>query len=203
MVLFLGTEPAMRWEEYCDVLLGVAQEFKVERIYYLGGVMDSSTPYTKEPNVSCIVSNPDLKEEMKRYAVLFANYEGPGSIGTTLLDVSAKRGIEYVSLIGRSLWYPEFNIGISQNPKVMGAILKRLRRLLGIDLDLSTVEKASQELEDKLNFMASQIPRFGDYVKKLEEDFEEIKYQEPIEIKGDEAVKAAEEFLKRKPEDNS
>ena len=198
LILFRGTEPSLRWEQYLEAVLNVAEEFKVARVYSLGGVIDDTTPYTREPHVSCAASHPKLKEEMSRYAILFTNYEGPGSINTALLDASMRRGMEYVSLIGRSFWYPEFDINVPQNPKVIYALLSRLNRLLGIDLDLSTLVAASRELEEKLNSMASQIQGFRSYIAELEREFEELKYEESIQMEGDEAIRAVEEFLREK-----
>ena len=39
------------------------------------------------------------------------------------------------------------------------------------------------------------------YVEELEKDFSEVKYEEPLEISPDEAIRLAEEFLKEKRED--
>jgi proteasome assembly chaperone (PAC2) family protein len=60
LILFLGTEPNLNWQEYADAILDVAQEFAVPRVYRLGGVLDNS-PYTREPSVSCICSSLELK----------------------------------------------------------------------------------------------------------------------------------------------
>jgi len=49
--------------------------------------------------------------------------------------------------------------------------------------------------------MASQNPQFQAYVEELEKDFTEDKYEEPLEMSPDEAVRLAEEFLKEKRED--
>ncbi|GAI29928.1 unnamed protein product, partial [marine sediment metagenome] len=82
MILFLGTEPNLNWEEYAEAILGVAEEFAVVTIYLLGGVLDK-IPHTREPDVSCACSSDQLREEMRKYSVQFSNYEGPGSFSTT------------------------------------------------------------------------------------------------------------------------
>ena len=56
LILFLGTEPNLNWEEYANAILDVADEFAVSRIYLLGGVLDE-VPHTKEPGVYCTCSS--------------------------------------------------------------------------------------------------------------------------------------------------
>jgi len=200
LILFLGTEPNLNWEEYADAILGVAEEFAVVRIYLLGGVLDK-TPHTREPDVSCACSSDQLKEEMRKYSMQFSNYEGPGSFSTTLLYICQGRQEQIVSITARATYYPEFNIVIPHNPKTIRAVVRRLNHMLRLNLDVSDLDKQAEEFEVKLSFMASQNPRFQAYVEELEKDFTEVRYEEPLEMSADEAVWLAEEFLKRKRED--
>ncbi len=200
LILFLGTEPNLNWEEYADAILGVAEELAVIRIYLLGGVLDK-TPHTREPGVSCACSSDQLKEEMRKYSVQFSNYEGPGSFSTTLLRICQDRQGQMVSLTTRATYYPEFDIIIPHNPKAIRAVVSRLNHLLRLNLDSSDLDKQAEEFEAKLSFMASQNPAFRTYVEELEKDFIEVKYEEPLEMSPDEAVRLAEEFLKGKRED--
>jgi len=200
LILFLGTEPNLNWEEYADAILGIAEEFAVVRIYLLGGVLDK-TPHTREPGASCSCSSDQLKEEMQKYSMQFSGYEGPGSFGTTLLYMCQNRQIPMVSITARATYYPEFNIVISHNPKTIRAVIRRLNHLVHLNLDTSDLDKQADEFESKISFMASQNPKFQAYVEELEKDFVEVKYEEPLEISPDEAVRLAEEFLKEKRED--
>jgi len=200
VVLFLGTEPNVNWEEYASSILRLAEEFAVGRIYLLGGVLDR-TPHTREPNISCACNAPELKEEMRRYGVQFTNYEGPGSFGTTLLHMCQEKGMEMVNITARATYYPEFDVIIPHDPKAIRALVRRLDHLLRLNLDFSDLNKAVQEFEGKLDFMMSQKPKFRAYIEQLEKDFAEVKYEEPLEISADEAVKMAEEFLKHGKDD--
>ncbi len=200
LILFLGTEPNLNWEAYTDAILSIAEGFAVVRIYFLGGVLDR-IPHTKEPNVSCSCSSPELKEEMQKYSVHFGSYEGPGSFGTTLLYICQNRGMKMVSFSVRATYYPEFNIVIPHNPKAIRAVVRRLNHLLRLKLDISDLNTEVKEFEAKLEFMASHNPEFRTYIEKLEKDFVEVRYEEPLDISADEAVRIAEEFLKRKKKD--
>jgi proteasome assembly chaperone (PAC2) family protein len=199
LIFYLGTEPNLHWEEYTETILSVAEEFAVKRIYILGGVLDKA-PHTKEPGVSCACIPEQLRAEMQAYGIQFSNYEGPGSFGTTLLNACRNKQVEAVSVIARSTYYPEFNIIIPRNPKSIRALIMRLNSLLHLNLDISDLDKEVEELEAKLEFTASHNPDFRDYVSELEKNFVEVKYEEPLDISGREAVRLAEEFLKREEE---
>jgi len=200
LILYLGTEPNLNWWEYAEAILGVAEEFAVSRIYLLGGVLDK-TPHTKEPGVSCTCSSDQLKEEMRKYRMHFTNYEGPGRFGNTLLYICQKRQVQMVSITAKTTYYPEFNIVVSHNPKAIRAVVRRLNGLLRLNLDVSDLDREAEEFEAKLELMASHNPEFQAYVEKLEKDFIEVKYEEPLDISASEAVQIAEELLKEKKQD--
>ncbi len=196
LILLLGTEPNLKWQEYLDAVLDLAQQFKVKRVYSVGGVM-GGVPHTREPAVSCGVSDPVLKEELDKHAVRYSNYEGPSTFNGILLTACQKRGVEAVHMTGRSIYYPDFNIVIPYNPKVIHTILMRLNKMLGIGLDLSDLKKAGQELEEKLNFMAEQSPQLRRHIEELERNYAELKYEEPIQGAPEDFVRDAEEFLRQ------
>ena len=183
-------------KEYLDAVLDLAQQFKVKRIYSVGGVM-GGVPHTREPAISCGVSDPFLKEELDKHAVRYSNYEGPSTFNGILLTACQKREMEAVHMTGRSIYYPDFNIVIPYNPKVIHTILVRLNKMLGIGLDLSDLKKAGQELEEKLNFMAEQSPQLRQHIEELERNYAELKYEEPIQGAPEDFVRDAEEFLRQ------
>jgi len=197
LILFLGTEPNLNWEEYAEAILRIAEEFAVVRIYLLGGVLDK-TPHTREPGVSCACTSEPLNEEMQKYGMQLSNYEGPGRFGTTLLYICQQKQVPMVSITARATYYPEFNIVIPRNPKAIRAVIRRLNSLLRLSLDFSDLDREAEEFEAKLDFMASHNPEFRTYLEELEKEFVEAKYEEPLDISANEAVQIAEEFLKEK-----
>ena len=199
MIIFSGSEPNMNWEEYAGALLSVVKQFKVDRVYLLGGVLDR-VPYTKEPNVSCSCSSVELRSEMEKYRMSGVEYEGPGSFGTTLLHLCQQQKVEMVILVARAAYYPEFNILIPRNPSSIRALVTRLEGILDVDLDTSDLDKQVQEFEGKLDFMVGSNPELRNYLAKLEEEYEEMKYEKPLDITADEAIRIAEEFIRKKPE---
>ncbi|MDD4877071.1 MAG: PAC2 family protein [Dehalococcoidales bacterium] len=200
LVLFLGTEPNLYWEEYINTIFKLADEFSINRTYILGGVLDK-TPHTREPGASCACSTEELKHEMQNYSLQFSNYEGPGSFSTTFLHMCQNKNRKLISITARATYYPEYNIVIPHNPKTIRTVIRRLNHLLHMNLNISDLDEQVKEFESKLNFMVSQNAQFRTYIEELEKDFIEVKYEEPLEISAAEAVQIAEEFLKGKGED--
>ncbi len=197
IILFSGIEPNLKWSKYTDIFLKVISEFAVKRVYMLGGII-GKVPYTKEPNVSCLCSPPAILVEMKKYNMEFSSYEGPGSFGTTLIYECQKNNIQVVSFMVVAPFYPEHNISISRSPASIRAILKRLNRLLNLSLDLSDLDVEVDELRDKLDFLAGQNAEFKEYIAQLEKEYVELKYGDSLGISADEAVRIAEELLKKR-----
>ncbi len=196
LIFFLGTEPNINWDEYSGTIVDLAKGFQASRIYLLGGVLDE-TPHTREPKVSCACTSVALRDEMRKYNVTYSNYEGPGSFATTMLYVCKKRGMDAVSFSSRATYYPEYNIVIPHNPKSIKAVLARLNHLMSLSLNFAELDAESREFEGKLEFMRNQSPRFNSYVEELEKNYIDMPFEEPLEISPDEAIKFAEDFLKK------
>lgn len=195
VILFLGTEPSLYWEEYADTVLALASDFRAYRLCTFGGVLDRS-PYTREPRISCTCTSAKVKNEMQKYNVTFSSREGPASFNLMLLHACQKRGMDGLNLTVRAPYYPEFNVAIDYSPKSVKAVLTRLGHLMGLSVNFDELNKTITELEGKLDFIRQQNPQFNTYVEELEKNYVEMPYQEPLDISAKEAIRFAEEFLR-------
>jgi len=202
LILFQGSEPHMYWDDYTRAILEVVREFGVSRIYMLGGVLDK-TPHTREPAVSSVCSSAELRDELRAYGVEPVDYEGPGGIRTALVHLCQKASIEMAVLHARVTYYPEFNMVIAHNPKSIRALVKRLNRLLDLRLDLTDLDKETKDFESRMGYFALQNREFRTYVEALEKEFSDAGGNESADLSADEAVQAAEEFLRGRPDDKS
>jgi proteasome assembly chaperone (PAC2) family protein len=196
LIVLLGTEPNVNWEEYLSSLFGLIEEMGVQRTYVLGGVLDN-TPHTREPNVYCSVSSAAMKEEAERFAIQFSGYEGPGSLASSIVYFAGQRNLEAMSLTVRSTYYPEFSLSIAYNPKGIRAIMKRLDVLLGLGIDMSDLDTAAEELERRIGAVARENPRFKAYLRELEKEYQEVDYNSPLELTSEDALRFAEDLLRR------
>jgi len=178
LILFLGKEPNLRWEEYSDCIFSLCDEFGVEMIYFIGSVA-GLVPHTREPRLFCSVSSPKLKETFRHYGVSFSNYEGPASIVTQMVARSAHRNLNMVSFVAQIPAYVQGN-----NPKCITAVTRRLVGMLDVDVELGDLQVISDEFERKLSEAVQDQPELANNISKLEEDYDnEIFNNEMGELK--------------------
>ncbi len=188
LVIFQGDEPHLRAERYAEAFFDAAQTLGVRRVVGLGGVYGPS-PYDKGRHISCTYSLKQMKDELSRYAVLFSNYEGGVSLGSYLTDRAEQVGMEYVSMYA---FVPMYDLS-DLNPRLQGItveedyrawydILQRVDYMLGLGLDLSDLERQSEELTRSITLKFEELQRkmpkvdFDDYLHKVNENFVEMPF---------------------------
>ena len=195
IILFLGTEPNLYWEEYGDTVVSLAREFKVSRIYTFGAIYDRS-PYNREPNITCTCTSGKIRDELIKYNVVMSSREGMATINLMLLYAFQKNGLDGVNLTVRVPYYPEFNVSLDYSPRSVKAILERLNHLMKMGIDFKDLNQEIIEIESKLDTVRKKNTEFNTYLEELEKNYTETPYQEPFDISADEAVRFAEELLK-------
>ena len=166
LILFLGKEPNLQWEEFVKCIFSVCAEFGVEMIYFIGSVA-GLVPHTREPRLFCSASNTKLREAFQHYGVKFTNYEGPASIVTYLTTSCKQRDLSMVSLVATIPAYVQGN-----NPKCIEAVTRRLVGMLGIQVELDDLRTISDEFEKKLSDIVEEQPELDSNIHKLEEDYD-------------------------------
>jgi proteasome assembly chaperone (PAC2) family protein len=191
LLIMLGVEPHLRWNQYVDLILDLAQEYRVERIYSVGGTYDK-IPHTIEPVISAVINTPGLKAELGEYGIESTAYQGHSSVHTLLMVVAGKRGLEAASLWGHAPHYIQV-----PNARVCYSLLRKLIRMLGIDLDLEDVRKAGEYLDEQVDKAVEQKAELQEYVKRLEEEYARGTYGMGGPLSGD-IVKEVENFLQKR-----
>jgi proteasome assembly chaperone (PAC2) family protein len=166
LILFLGKEPNLNWEEFSECIFSICSEFGVEMIYFIGSVA-GLVPHTREPRLFCSVSQAELKEKFQHYGVKFTNYEGPASIVTYLTANCGKRNIRMVSLVAAIPAYVQ-----GGNPKCIEAVIRRITGMLDLEIDFADLMTMSDEFEKKLNDVVQEQPELESNIHKLEEDYD-------------------------------
>ena len=166
LILFLGKEPNLAWEDYADCLFELCAVFGVKMIYFIGSV-SGLVPHTRDPHLFCSVSDAALKPLFERYGIRFSDYEGPASIVTYLTADAKDHGIEMVNLVATIPAYVQGN-----NPKCIDAVVRRLAGLLQLDLHLDDLRSAADEFERRLTEVVDEQPDLAENVIKLEQDYD-------------------------------
>lgn len=166
VILFSGKEPNLKWNEYANCIFQLAEEFDVRKIYFIGSFA-GATPHTREPRIICSVLSEEQKSNLKEQDVRFTNYEGPASIATLLNKFSREKGIEMANLVAEIPAYIQV-----RNPRAIEAVIKRLVRILDLDIDLSDLHRASLEFEKNIDRALLKQPVLTEQIKKLEDDYD-------------------------------
>ncbi|MHC4508886.1 MAG: PAC2 family protein [Planctomycetota bacterium] len=166
LILFLGKEPNLGWDEYAECIFRVCEEFDVKTIYFIGSVA-GLVPHTREPRLFCSVSHSALKETFQHYGVKFTNYEGPASIVTHLTAKCREHAVSMVNLVGTIPAYVQ-----GSNPKCIEAVTRRLAGMLELETDFGDLTVVSDEFEKKLGDVVHEQPELESNIHKLEEDYD-------------------------------
>jgi proteasome assembly chaperone (PAC2) family protein len=166
LIIFLGKEPNLLWEEFADCILSLCSEFGVKILYFIGSIA-GLVPHTREPRLFCSVSDAKLKETFQHYGVRFTSYEGPASFITYLTTRCSEQNLALVSLVATIPAYVQ-----GSNPKCIETVTRRLAGMLDVQIELDDLGTVSDEFERKLNEVVQQQPELANNIRKLEEDYD-------------------------------
>lgn len=206
LLLFIGDEPHMDVERYTAVFLDAVKMLRVKRIITFGGVY-GELPYDKERTVSCIYSQKEIKDELDDLSVTLSDYQGGASIGSYICKRSAEQDIDLISFYAFVPTYDFANITeignsirIENDFMAWLGIMRRVKHLLKIDIDLSDLENKSDHLlrvvDDKINEIDRAAPQLGvrDYINRLSDEFTETPFTPLDDVWEDEIRRLLDKF---------
>ena len=169
IILFLGKEPNLHWEEFANCIFSLCSEFGVKTIYFIGSVA-GLVPHTREPRLFCTVSEIELKEHLHGYGVKFTDYEGPASIVTYLTSQAKKRDLSMASLVATVPAYVQGN-----NPKCIETVTRRVAGILELEtaqMEFDDLRDVREAFEKKLSDVVGEQPELASNIHRLEEDYD-------------------------------
>jgi len=163
IVILQGREPNLNWREYVDIILDLAGRLGVSQVIALGGTYDAVS-HRGKVSMSGHATSTDLRDALAEFGITASSYEGPSSVQSALLEACRERNLLAASLWGHAPHY----VRAAPNPKVSHAMLRVLRTLLGVTLDLTELEVAGEALEAKVDAAMLENPELRDYVEQLD-----------------------------------
>jgi proteasome assembly chaperone (PAC2) family protein len=202
LVVLLGTEPDLRWQEFSSIVLSVAQRVGVSLVMLLGA-LSSDVPHTVPPYVSGTATNPQTHPLVAGRDLKSPRYEGPTGITGVLSTRFADAGYPVVDLWGHAPHY----IQASPNPLVTSSVLREVSRILEIDFDLAMLDDAARRFDEQVREAVSKDPEAMAYVRELEVQYEQQRRESPEEDavrgtgelpSGQAMIDALEDFLRKR-----
>ncbi|MFC1873905.1 PAC2 family protein [Chloroflexota bacterium] len=193
LIIIGSSPPAIHHYKFANLILDVAELFRVRRIYAVGGLY-ASIAHTSQPEVFAIINHPGLKDYVTRQGIeLGLSYRGPTSMNGLIIGLARQRNIEGICLWGR---VPNY-ISDIPNPGVCRAVLETLSSLLKIDIDFSEMEvdirRSGKRIEELVSYIRQQNPDLDQHIERLENGI----HLEPMEEDSQVFFKDIEEFLRK------
>ena len=188
-----------------DIIIDLAGRLGVSQMIALGGTYDAVS-HRGQVSLSGHATSPDLKDALAEFGITASSYEGPSSVQSALIEACREKNILAASLWGHAPHY----VRAAPNPKVSHAMLRVLKTLLGVELDLSELEVAGEALEEKVDAAMLENPELRDYVEQLDIVEEPVREPTVEELMADlplsrpdpaEIMRELEEILKQRQPD--
>ena len=166
LVVFLGTEPDLRWRQFGDMVMDVARRTGIQLVVGLGAYFED-IPHTVPPRVSSSAVNADLHPLLREVDFHANRYEGPTGIITVLTNRFADAGYPVATFWGRAPHY----ITANPNPVVAARILRDVAKLLQLPIDLDLLDEAATRFSEQVQDAVSKDPEATAYVRELERQY--------------------------------
>lgn len=196
LVVFLGEEPWYRLDIYSEAFFSALKHLGIQQTVAVEGV-NGPAPPDLERRITCVYSRPEMRERLERHGVQFSSYgsrgrQGP-TIGMALVSVAHYQypDVEMFRMGAMAPMYPFMTsnnnqLGITQDHRAYYDILRRLRSLFKIEMDLSELEqmgnRESQELVDNLERLGSTNSEAKQIIDQVRLDYQYTPYVEPVDL---------------------
>src|SRR5579875_2586855 len=185
LVVLLGPEPSLRWQTLAKQAVEAAELLGIQLVLSLGALL-AEIPHSRPVPISALSSDPGLVE---RLGLRGSNYEGPTGIVGVLHSAFLRAGFPTVSLWASVPHY----VAATPNPKAALALVRRCEQLLGVAVDGSSLERATQS-----------DPEVRAFVERLEETAPPEGGLDPDEIPSGEVIaREFQRFLRQRGQDKN
>ncbi len=190
LVLLSGTEPSFRWRAFTSVIVELAEALGTQLMVTLGALL-ADVPHTRPIAVTGLASDPAL---VSRLDLTQSSYEGPTGIVGVLHAACQRAGLPSASFWAAVPHY----IAATPNPKAALALVRKVEGLVGVAIDASSLESASEDYERQINLAVQSDPDVQAFVERLEQAAESSEQIQPTSLpSGDTIARDLQRFLRR------
>ena len=214
LIIFLGEEPWFRIDLYGQALFEAMKELGIMRTCAVEGY-NGPAPPDLERSVNASYSRPEMREELEKYGVRLSSYGIEKRSGPTIaMALIALAHFQYpdVEMFRLGAMAPMYSfmttnkepVGISRDHKSFYDIMRRIKVLFKLDIDLGELKEwgdaESQRLEEMLDRIGSSNSNAKEIIDRARSDYEYTPYVEHVELTP-ELDQALAEIIKNMPEE--
>jgi proteasome assembly chaperone (PAC2) family protein len=161
LIIVVGDEPSYRWKTFARQVTRVLAENDVEEVILLGAFI-GQVAHTQPVPVIGVATDPSL---VVHNGLMPSDYEGPTGIASVILEACREAGIQALALWAATPHY----LAANPNPKAMLALATRTASIFQFEVDLSELEKVTDEYLERVNAALASSDEFSTYVAELED----------------------------------
>jgi hypothetical protein len=189
-VLYLGTEPHLRWRTFSSLVADVARRCSVKSVVHIGALLDA-VPHTRAIRFTGTSTNRNVQASFEKGNIRTSNYQGPSGITLPISESLAGRGISYTSLWGHVPHY----LHATPNFRVSLGLARYLSDMLALPIDLGKLYSMADTFDREVEKVISEDEQLGKYITTLEERYDAAsESRETPDPAG--LVKELEQFLR-------
>ena len=213
LIIFRGQEPWFRIDIYAEAFCQAITELGIKQTASIEGV-NGPVPPQKERRITCVYSRADMRETLDKYGMQFSSYGREGRRGPTIaMALITLAHFDYPDLemfrIGSMAPMFPFvtsnneQVGITRDHRSFYDIMRRLKAMFKLDLDLSELQtlgdNESRELQERLDKIASTNPDAKQLIDGAVSDFTYTPFEEHVELDPS-LDRTLEDILRNVPE---
>jgi proteasome assembly chaperone (PAC2) family protein len=167
-VLLIGTEPNLRWQSFCDEIIGLAQTLSARYVVTLGSLVTDAV-HTRPVPLTGFSTDPDVASRLLSGNVNRANYEGPTGIVGTLHNLSTHAGLATASVWAATPYY----LGSTPNPKTALGLLDAIDDALALGLNLGELRDVADEFARQVSLAVKDNTEVQERIRTLEAAYDQ------------------------------
>lgn len=217
LILFRGEEPWSRIDLYGTAFFQAVAQLGVQQTVAVEGY-NGPAPPELERRVGCVFSKAEMKETLDRYGLQYSSYGGSGrqgpTIGMALVSIAHYEHpeVEMFRLGAMAPMYPftianNEQVGIPTDHRAFYDVMKRLKSMFQLDLDLSELRSLglaeSNRLQETLERISSSNAEARRIIEQARSEYSYTPFEEPVHLEPglDRALQDILEHLPDEPEE--
>ncbi len=196
VVIFLGIEPWFRFDLYSQGFFEAVDAMGSPKVVAVEGY-NGPAPPELERRISCVYSKASMADELRQHGMLFSSYgyqqrQGP-TVGMALVNAAhyQRPDLEMLRIGAMAPMFPFSGgsggqLGITTDHRAFYDIMRRLRALYSLNIDLADLrpryEEEASRLQESLDRLAETNEEARSYIERVRNEYHFMPYEEPVEL---------------------
>lgn len=189
-ILYLGTEPHLRWRTFSSLVAYVARRCGVKSVVHIGALLDA-VPHTRTIRFTGTSTNHNIQTSFDKGNIRSSNYQGPSGITLPISESLSAQRISYTSLWGHVSHY----LHATPNFRVSLGLARYLSDMLAMPIELGKLYTMADAFDREVEKVITEDEQLGKYIITLEERYDAATESRDAPDPAD-LVKELEQFLR-------